>query len=137
MWRYFCTRYLPTYLLGTYLTTFKILGPDLMFAFGFCNFVATLVLFFFFPFPVLQFCLLQFLSAVSVSVVLCPRVRACLFVLFFFPSFGYLPTYRNFVVAVVVVANSLVSRFVVVVVVAILSLRFFRRRRRHEILFGR
>jgi hypothetical protein len=73
-----------------------------------------------------------------VSVVLCPRVRACLFVLFFFPSFGYLPTYRNFVIAVVVVANSLVSRFVVVVVVvAILALRFFRRRRRHEILFGR
>lgn len=70
------------------------------------------------------------------SVVLCPRVRACLFVLFFFPSFSYLPTYRNFVVSVVV-ANSLVSSFVVVVVVAILSLRFFRRRRRHEILFGR
>jgi hypothetical protein len=91
MWRYVCTRYLPTYLLGTYLTTFKILGPDLMFAFGFCNFVATLVLFFSHS----QFCNFvccnSFLQ--SLSVVLCPRVRPCLFVLFFsLPSATHLLT---------------------------------------------
>lgn len=83
MWRYFCTRYLPTYLLGTYLTTFKILGPDLMFAFGFCNFVATLVLFFFSHSQFCNFvCCNSFLQ--SLCLLSCVRacVRVCLFCFF-------------------------------------------------------
>ncbi len=85
MWRYVFTRYLPTYLLGTYLTTFKILGPDLMFAFGFCNFVATLVLFF----PRSQFC--NFVCCNSFLQSLCLLSCVCSFC--FFPSFSYLPQF--------------------------------------------
>ncbi len=93
MWRYFCTRYLPTYLLGTYLTTFKILGPDLMFAFGFCNFVATLVLFFFSHSQFCNFvCCNSFLQ--SLCLLSCVRacVRVCLFCFFSLPSATYLLT---------------------------------------------
>lgn len=138
----------PTYLLGTYLTTFEILGSDLMFAFGFCNFVATLVLFFSHS----QFCNFVCCNSFLQSLCLLSCVRACVFVCLFcfFPSFSYLPPYRNFVVAVV--ANSRVSRFIVVVVVVIaagllqsvffllLLLEFSHCvffRRRHEILFWR
>ncbi len=92
MWRYVCTRYLPTYLLGTYLTTFKILGPDLMFAFGFCNFVAALVLFFSHSLFCNFVCCNSFLQ--SLCLLSCVRacVRVCSFCFFSLPSATYLFT---------------------------------------------
>lgn len=115
MWRYVCIRYLPTYLLGTYLTTFKILRPDFNVCLGLLQFCCHSC-FVFFPIP--SFCNFVCCNSFLQSLCLLSCVRACVRVCLFcfFPSFSYWPTYRNFVVAVV--ANSLVSRFVFVVIAA-------------------